>query len=172
MLNWKYYKTKNMKKIYLSIIGITAFAVLSSGQTKLCSTDNAFKEGDSHEFILTTVAEEGQSGEKVIWDFSNLKSTNQTLTSHMLNVSSSEKSALIPEANLILEEFGNLFFFKVTSNGMEQYGVSSCNSVTKFNKPFVKLKFNSNMAIRLQVITQEFKPFKIRTQQFQELMRL
>jgi hypothetical protein len=130
-----------MKKIYLSILGVTAFAVFAVGQTTLNSTTNAFKVGDSHEFIITTPADEGQSGEKVIWDFTNLQPTDKTLTSHMIQTSESDKSSLIPEANLILEEYGNLFFFKVTSNGMEQYGVSSCNAVTKFDKPFVKLKF-------------------------------
>jgi hypothetical protein len=130
-----------MKKIYLSMLGLTAFAVMIIGQTSLSSKSNSFKEGDSHDFNIMTAGEEGQAGENAIWDFTNLKSAGKTLTSHMLNTSASDKSAQVPEANLILEEYGNHFFFKVNNDGMEQYGVSTGNSLTKFDKPCVKLKF-------------------------------
>ncbi len=115
---------------------------MSFAQITISSNANAFKIGDTHEFILTSFSDEGPSGEKVIWDFTGLKPNGKNLVSKMLGVNTSDKSNLFPDANLILEEFGNQFFFKVNNEGMEQYGiVSACDVVTNFEQPLLKLKF-------------------------------
>lgn len=129
-----------MKKIYLSILALMIFAI-AEGQVKLTSKTHGFRVGDSHDFIITKDANEGLAGENVIWDFSNLEKTEKTLTSHMLSPEGLAKSGDIASSNLVLEEYGNQFYFNSSSDIMEQYGTVSGNVVTTYDKPFVKLKF-------------------------------
>jgi hypothetical protein len=59
----------------------------------------------------------------------------------MLNPDSFQQSKEIPQANTIIEEFGNHFYFNVQNDIMEQYGTVSGNVITKYDQPFLKLKF-------------------------------
>lgn len=129
-----------MKKILLTMIGAAAFVCLNA-QISLTYQTHGLKVGDSHDFIMAQPVEEGFAGENVVWDFSGLVPANRTLTSHMLNTSVSEKATEISSANTILEEYGNHFFFRVNKNAMEQFGTVCGNTVTKYDKPFLKLKF-------------------------------
>lgn len=130
----------NMRKILLLIISIVTFSTLQ-GQITLTNKTHGFHTGDSHDFILAKNSVIGNSGASVIWDFSGIEYTEKTLTSHMLVAETLDKSKEIGNTNLVLEEFGNQFFFNCTNNLMEQYGAVTCNVVTKYDKPFVKLKF-------------------------------
>jgi hypothetical protein len=130
-----------MKKIYIFISCLVLSATILRSQTVLTFSNQGLVPRTSHDFYFTTNQDEGASGANVIWDFSNLTPANKNLTSHMLNPSNLEKSGEIPEANTVIEEFGNLFYFKVSQNIIEQYGTVGCNTVTKYDVPFVKLKF-------------------------------
>jgi hypothetical protein len=51
----------------------------------------------------------------------------------------------IPEANTILEEFETKFYFRASNDKIEQFGsVSKNNTITKYDKPFVKMVFPFN----------------------------
>jgi hypothetical protein len=129
-----------MKKIYLSFVALMTFALVD-GQVKLSSKTHGFRVGDSHDFIITKDANEGLAGENVIWDFSSLEKTDKTLTSHMISPEGLANSGIISNSNLVLEEYGNHFYFNASSDIMEQYGTVSGNTITTYDKPFVKLKF-------------------------------
>jgi hypothetical protein len=130
----------HMKKIYFSLLGLAVCLVINA-QIKLTCKTHGLTAGDAHDFIFTSAGDEGQSGRNIIWDFTSLQPNDQKLTSHMFSPEKVEKSSEIPQANLVLEEFGNQFYFNVTNDGMEQYGTISGNTVTTYDKPFVKLKF-------------------------------
>lgn len=130
-----------MKKFYLLLIGAALISVSLQGQFKMTAKSHGFKVGDSHNFIFAKGIDEGQSGQDVIWDFTNLEKINKNLTSHMLDSKGQDNSNSINNSNLVLEEFGNKFFFDASNSGMYQYGSVACNTVTKYDKPFVKLKF-------------------------------
>jgi hypothetical protein len=130
-----------MKKLYIFLTGLAICAAAVKGQTVLTYNNQALVPGTSHDFIFTINKSEGPSGANVIWDYSDLTPSKVNLTSHMLNPLHLEKSDEIKEANTVIEEFGNLFYFKVSQNSVEQYGAVSCNTITKFDVPFVKLKF-------------------------------
>ncbi|MCK7537571.1 MAG: hypothetical protein MZV63_44760 [Marinilabiliales bacterium] len=59
----------------------------------------------------------------------------------MYDVAKTDNGLDIPEANTVLEEFGVKFFFKSNGNIMEQYGTVTANTITKYDKPFVKMVF-------------------------------
>jgi hypothetical protein len=130
-----------MKRSFFTLVGAISMIVTLNGQIVLTDKTHGFRVGDSHDFLIMKNVDEGAAGSDVIWDFSGLQMTEKTLTSHMLGSDATEKTNSIPQSNLVLEEFGNHFVFKVSKDRMEQYGTVSCNTVTIFDKPFVKLKF-------------------------------
>lgn len=107
----------------------------------MTSAGNAYLAGNTHDFIFMNLVNEGNSGENVTWDFTSLQKNGKTLTSKMYAVTSSDSAALACGANIILNENGNLFYFKVTSDEMEQYGATTGNVFTQFDKPCAKLQF-------------------------------
>jgi hypothetical protein len=130
-----------MKKKYLFGILLAGLALSINAQITMTCKTHGLMVGDSHDFIIAQNVEEGISGANVLWDFSNLTPTDRTLTSHMLNPLNTEKGSAIPAANTVLEEYGNQFYFNVNKNKIEQYGTVSCNTVVKYSKPFVKIKY-------------------------------
>jgi len=128
-----------MRKHLLLIVSI-AFSVSAFGQTILTYERNAFVVGDNHDFYLAKYAEEGKSGANMTWDFSGLVQSGN-LTSHMIDPSTTPKGSLVNDANLALVEDANIFYFKVSSDGMEQYGTASGNSLSTFIEPFVKIQY-------------------------------
>lgn len=138
-----------MKKLGLMIAGIVGSLLLVSGQITLTYKTHGFRPGDSHDFVFLTPANEGSSGQNVIWDFSQLERTNRTLTSRMLDINNTPQNNAIENANFALEEFGNYFYFNNNSSSMEQWATVSGNNVLKFDRPIVKLKFPMSYGYRL-----------------------
>lgn len=130
-----------MRKKLFTILGLAGLVLILNAQTKLTYKNQALRVGDSHDFVFMKETGEGPAGANAVWDFSELQPTEKTLTSHMQDPATLEKGKDIQEANTVIEEFGNQFFFSVNNNIMEQYGTVSCNTVTKYDKPMVKLKF-------------------------------
>jgi hypothetical protein len=130
-----------MKKIYLLIFCSSIAGATLTGQTILTYKSHGLMPGTSHDFIFTNNKEEGSSGANINWDYSDLIPSDKNLTSHMLSPLNLEKSSEIPLANTVIEEFGNLFYFKVNQALIEQYGEVTCNVITIYDKPLTKLKF-------------------------------
>lgn len=131
-----------MKKFYLTsflFLGVISIAI---SQTKLLNEKHAFQAGDEHYFIIaenTDPMEPG--GNNKIWDFSSLEEKGE-LRSHMLISTEVDKSFNIPEANTVLEEYGNHFYFKVQDNMMKLFGtITKNNTITRYDKPFVKMVY-------------------------------
>ncbi len=129
-----------MKKFYLTLSLLVVFITGALAQTALENYYHTFKPGDEHHFILTNKVEEGNAGYDVVWDFSGLKKKSE-LKSHMLLTSKVEKSAQFPKANIVLEEYGNHFYFQMSGNSMKHYGTVTENSVINYEKPAVKMVY-------------------------------
>lgn len=138
-----------MKRIGLIIAGIIGNLMLLSGQITLTYKTHGFRPGDSHDFVFMTPAQEGLSGPNVIWDFSQLETTQRSLTSHMLDISNAPQNENVSNANFVLEEFGNYFYFNNTSGSMEQWATISGNNILRYDRPIVKLKFPMSYGYKL-----------------------
>jgi hypothetical protein len=126
-----------MRKHYFITIGaVFAFCSLQA-QITLTQKTHGIVPGNAHEFIFAEGVNEGEAGKNIVWDFSNLKATNTTLTSRMLTSTGAE----IPSSNVAIEEFGNIFYFAETNAGILDRGFVSGNSVVKYVKPATKLVF-------------------------------
>ncbi len=128
-----------MRRNLLLVVSI-AFSLCSFGQTTLTYERNAFVIGDNHDFYLSKTAEEGKSGANITWDFTSLTQTG-SLTSHMIDPATTLKGSSVTEANLALVEDANTFYFKVSKDGIEQYGSAAGTTVSTFTEPFVKIKY-------------------------------
>ncbi len=133
-----------MKKIIVFSILFASYTISLQAQFLMKNNSHILRAGDEHYFNIANNVDPGTSGSYQIWDFSNLEQKS-TLTSHMYSSNNSLNSASIPEANTILEEFGIEFYFKASPEKIEHYGtVTKNNTITRFDKPFVKMIFPFN----------------------------
>lgn len=129
-----------MKKFY-TIIYLCLFAFGLQAQFLMRSNTHLLRTGDEHCFIITNNVGPGVGGQLITWDFRALSKKSE-LTSYMYSAYNTEKSMEIPEANAVLEEYGNMFYFKVSDGIIEQYGtVTPNNTITRYDKPFIKMVF-------------------------------
>lgn len=133
-------KTCYMKKIYF-VLFLSFMVSTLHAQFVMQNNSHILRSGDEHYFNICNNTEEGPSGPAQIWDFSELETQSQ-LTSSMYQPDKTPNTFDIPEANAVLEEFDTQFFFRTSPNMIEQYGtVSKNNTISKYNKPFVKMIF-------------------------------
>ncbi|HAF30535.1 MAG TPA: hypothetical protein DCG75_15945 [Bacteroidales bacterium] len=133
-----------MKKLIITSIFILSAGLLLQAQFLMNGNSHMLRAGDEHYFNITNNADPGARGPSVVWDFSNLQNQS-SLTSFMYSAYNTANSIDIPEANTVLEEFEVKFYFKASDGIIEQYGtVTKNNTITKYDKPFVKMVFPFN----------------------------
>jgi hypothetical protein len=131
-----------MKKIYLILTFAATTVLCLNAQLKMKKVSHGIVAGDAHHFLFTEpVNNVGMAGKNRTWDFSNVKENGKTLTSHMFSAIETPKGSLIKNANSVIEEFGNFFYFKETENEIEHVGYISGNTIMIYDKPLLKLKF-------------------------------
>lgn len=125
-------------------IGIIFFLIslYISAQTVLTYEDHCYKINENYSYNLIEYIQPGEGGEHQVWDFSGIAITEKldgemTVGTHTLN------KEWFPEGNISVEEFGNRFVFKSSTEGMKQVGyISKSNkTVIRYKKPNLKLKF-------------------------------
>jgi len=129
-----------MKKLYIYLILSIGFLISAQAQISLTCENHGLMAGDKHHFKLAkNNVDVGPAGAKQVWDFSNLE-VNGDLTSFMLDAKETPKSDALPEANTVIEEFNNKFYFNVNEGIIEQQGFVGCGGrVLHYDKPFVKM---------------------------------
>ncbi len=129
-----------MKKS-LFTTGCALLTVAVSAQFVMKYETHAIRTGDNHHFIITNNTGVGTPGASQVWDFTDLTSAGD-LTSHMINSMETPRFDEIPQANAVIEEFGNKFYFKVTKDRIDNYGVIGCgNGLIRFDNPWAKMIF-------------------------------
>lgn len=130
-----------MRKILLSLAAIGLVASLQA-QTVLKYQTHGLIPTFKNDMFITKYAEPGAEGRNVVWDFTNLELTKDFMGS-LDSPDLSRGSQLFPEANAVLEEFGNYFFFKTTEEGIQQLGFLSASGTTNivYDVPFQKMKY-------------------------------
>ncbi len=129
-----------MKKLTLLIVLFSGIIAVNA-QITMTMESHGLMVGDAHDFILANAVDEGAAGEDITWDFSGLVPNDKTLTSYMLDPAETEKGESIKNSNTVLQEYKNQFYFNVNEEAIEQYGTVACNTVTTYDKPFVKMQY-------------------------------
>ncbi len=130
-----------MKQIIL-LIAAAMLATTVSAQTVLRLQSHGLLPNHKNDMKITQYAEPGVHGRNVIWNFTNLELKKDFL-GIIEDAIQSKSSANFSQANVVLEEFGNYFYFKVTEAGIEHHGFSSSTGQTRiaYDVPFVKMRY-------------------------------
>ena len=131
-----------MKKIYSSFLILMLLISSAMAQVTLSYETHALAADNLNEMKLTEWVEPGMAGENQAWDFSNLVASKDFQGS-IAHSYEAPKGNLFPDANVELNEFGNSFYFKLTNENLEQYGLvnNSGKLVINYDRPFVKMKY-------------------------------
>ncbi len=133
-----------MNKLYTLFVSLFVFGA-ASAQFTMNYASHGIATGDAHDYYLAKPVEAGPSGLNQVWDFSSLVrlDENADLTSNMLAPMVLKSGTTIGQANAVIEEYGNKFFFQVGEDGIKQYGLETKagNLVVKYTEPFVKMKY-------------------------------
>ncbi|NJM15896.1 MAG: T9SS type A sorting domain-containing protein [Bacteroidales bacterium] len=91
---------------------------------------------------LINYVEPGAAGANQVWDFSGITPVND-FTGSLQTTMESENPSLFSAANVELNEFGNKFYFKLTKDALEQYGMVTASNdlVITYDKPFKKMEY-------------------------------
>lgn len=130
-----------MRKIYFTIACITISLAIQA-QSVLRFETHGLVADYKNQMKITKYTNPGSSGQNVIWDFRTLELTRD-FTGSLDNPAISKGATDFYNANTLLEEFGNYFFFETTEKGIEQHGFMSSNGNVKifYDTPFVKMKY-------------------------------
>ncbi|MBQ9469570.1 MAG: T9SS type A sorting domain-containing protein [Bacteroidales bacterium] len=130
-----------MKRFTLmALIALTPAALMA--QFKLTPASHGFTQNEANPMVLTKYMDPGKSGRNVTWDFRDLEVGNH-FEGNIGEAIRSQSYTAFPEANTVLEEFGNMFVFRASDNQLEQIGFMSKDGRTKiqYSKPFVKMRY-------------------------------
>jgi len=126
------------------LLALAIFGIFSNtySQTILKYETHAILAESKNSMKLVEYIDPGVSGKNAIWNFTELKLT-ENFEGTAAQAGYSEEAQKFPIANVIVEEFGNHFFFRVTETGIEQYGFLSADKLTliEYDIPFVKMKY-------------------------------
>lgn len=128
--------------MYSFLASILFLSAIANAQVTLTYETHALAADNLNNMKLTEWVEPGMGGENQAWDFSNLVASKDFQGSIVYSYET-PKGNMFPDANVELNEFGNSFYFKLTDNVLEQYGLvnSSGKLVINYDRPFVKMKY-------------------------------
>ena len=124
----------------LTILSILIAGTLTiQAQTKLTYNVHALKADVNNPMSLCSYSDPGVAGEDITWDFSSL--TFKKAFTGIL--SGKTEVADFSESNVVLNEFGSKFYFKLNETQLEQIGYMSKNGTVKmkYDVPFVKMQY-------------------------------
>lgn len=130
-----------MKKAVLLFALALLVGAIQAQVTLRYKTHGLFSDVNN-EMKLVEYQKPGNSGSAQIWDFSGLqfkKEFEGTVEDAALN----QHSYKFPQSNVVLNEFGNQFYFDCNESYLKQYGYVSTSGRTAivFDEPFIKLQF-------------------------------
>jgi hypothetical protein len=111
-------------------------------QTVLTYENQALFDGKTNEMKLVDYVKPGNAGANQTWDFSNLN-VKKEFEGTVEDIVFTELKNTFPEADVVLNEFGNKFLFKSDPDQLTHIGYHSKSGLSyiKYNPALLKLKF-------------------------------
>jgi hypothetical protein len=131
-----------MKKSIILICTLLAGYSLMAQKVVLNRESHAFGLNEENHMKIVSYVDPGSAGENQLWDLSELSFTKD-LKGTVVESFTEDIENIFPESNIVLNEFGNRFFFRLEENSLKNYGMISKdgNYSIKFDKPCVKMKY-------------------------------
>lgn len=131
------------RKVPLAFSFLSLLLICSTlqSQTVLQYETHGFTTNLQNDLHLTSAFDPGAAGSNVVWDFSELEINNE-FSGVFEDPAFHEHGARFHQANTVVEEFGNLFYFRSDSEKTEQYGfVPKKGNIIEYEQPFVKMRY-------------------------------
>jgi hypothetical protein len=114
-------------------------------QFKMTSKSHGLLANEFNQMKLCNYAEPGQAGMNVTWDFSGLE-LKDDFQGSIDQAFFAQNASDFSNANVVLKEFSNQFFFEGNENQLLLKGVAvNGKPIMKFSEPFVKMKYPFTM---------------------------
>lgn len=128
------------KQIILTLslfMGVSAFS-----QVVLTYDSHALLPEKVNTMQLTRFADWGPGGTNQVWDFSQLDNTSD-FRGNVDPAPGLKSMGMDIDANIVLREFQNNFYFRLTNNKLEQWGYSSADGTSReaYTRPFIKMVY-------------------------------
>ncbi len=131
-----------MKRFYNFLLVVSVSSAISAQNVVLTHNNHALSADNTNQMKLTKYVSPGNGGENMLWDFSNLEEVND-FEGFIKSSYEVDEENIFPESNVVLNEFGNKFYFKLNEESLEQYGMASSSGkvVIEYDRPYVKMKY-------------------------------
>jgi hypothetical protein len=131
-----------MKRFFTLITMMMAGGILLAQKPVLTHEAHAFLPGEVNKMKIAEFVEPGPAGENQLWDLSKIE-VKKDLRGMVSESFYEDPGNSFLETNVVLNEFGNKFFFNIDQNSLKGYGMISKNGsyTLKFDKPFVKMRY-------------------------------
>ncbi len=124
----------------LLIISTIFISVFAFSQLSLSYKNNAPSPGDSVSIVKMQYLSPGNGGSGQIWDFSKATLETKPFTSKV-TAFPQEKYPDATDCNVLVEEDGVEYMYKVSENLFEEKGYTKKNIVYTFSEPVIKMKY-------------------------------
>lgn len=132
-----------MKKIVLSVaivLGLT-IGVVAQKPVVLKFETHALLPTNINSMKIASKVLPGDGGLNKEWDFASMSEVSD-FKGYVTSTFSSSAQILIPQANVELNEGGNLFYFKANGNTLEYNGHRNmCGGTQIYDKPIIRMKY-------------------------------
>jgi hypothetical protein len=126
-----------MKRIIILSLSLF-FAITTFAQMAISFKNNALVTGDSNTYMKIPFVDPGNSGADQIWDFSKISSTGEMMIS-TIPASASGREKSTADFNLILNERGSDYFFRLSADYFMEVGAVTKDYTLNFSDPIIKM---------------------------------
>ncbi|KPK83619.1 MAG: hypothetical protein AMS27_12370 [Bacteroides sp. SM23_62_1] len=131
-----------MKRLYTLVSILAVGSCLFAQPVVLTLKTHGLAPDQANEMKMSNFSDPGRAGENQVWDLSGMGS-DKDFQSFVAPVSEAYKQLNFPEANVVLNEEGNLFFYFTDEEAQSAWGViNQCGRVVmKFSRPLTNMKY-------------------------------
>ncbi len=134
-----------MKRIVLLLAITLSMGTMLMAQFKMTSKSHGLLANEFNQMKLCNYSAPGHAGMNVTWDFSGLK-LKDDFQGSIDQAFFAENASEFTNANVVLNEFNNQFFFEGDKDQLLLKGVAvNGKAIMKFTEPFVKMKYPFTM---------------------------
>lgn len=131
-----------MKKHITLICMLISVSSLMAQKVVLTHEMHSFAVDKVNNMKIAEFVDPGNGGENQLWDLSKM-SYRKKMNGTVAGSFGEDIENNFPQSNIVLNEFGNKFFFSLDEHSLKDYGMISKtgNYIVRYEKPMVKMKY-------------------------------
>ena len=131
-----------MKRTIIALSIALAASHISAQKVVLTAENHALKPDVINQMALSEWVEPGNAGNNQVWDLRSMEK-KKDFQGSVFSAGQRDPHHWFPESNLVLNEFGNMYYFRLDGDLLKSYGMVTRggNLVVRYDQPYVKMKF-------------------------------